>query len=835
MPLSALFDGYATPDAAERASILIVDDLPEKLLVFETILADLDQHLVIARSGSEALREVLRQQFAVILMDVNMPGIDGLETARLIRGYRRSAHTPIIFVTAYADELQTAQGYSLGAVDYILSPVIPDVLRSKVRVFVDLFIMQQRLRQQALERIAIARAEAAQRAAEENTRRSIFLAQAGRELADSLDADVAMRRLLSLLVPNFAPRALLWLRDAGHGHECVLRCDAPVAAGEPGLFIEGREPMLSEVLYNATRHAIEQMMPALLPAALPEDAAASQAALPAFAPAMPPPGASGLTNDDEDERPPRAPLRRDTASGVVLPLVAGERMLGGLLLSDPHQPPDWPTLEELAGRAAIAFENARLYGALQAEIVERRQAEAGLLEASRRKDEFLAMLSHELRNPLAPIRNAIEVMRALSDASARGEDGHSVDARDRDRDRDRRLGDAVAVTDRQARHLTRLVDELLDVARISQGKIVLKTEMLDLRDIVRHGLEPVQSLIEEQGQQLRLVLPDHPARVRGDAARLIQVVTNLLHNASKYTGAQGRIELTLAHRKADSLAHEGPGGNDGNDGHGGAFVLTVRDNGRGIAASLLPHVFDLFEQGPRGLDRNQGGLGVGLTLVQRLVQLHHGQVEARSEGPGHGSTFEVRLPAEVDEANGATIAPAVPAERVASARVDATSGHGGRDDLRDDGHDGARHDLRIEGQEATGPCRVMVVDDNRDAADSMAVFLELAGFETTVQLDGPSALDAAVAWAPQVVLLDIGLPGLDGYEVARRLRALPGGMDGLLIALTGYGQQDDRRRAHEAGFDVHLVKPADPDAVVELIQEWRQRDRSVRAAEAAAR
>ncbi len=301
MPLSALFDGYATPDAAERASILIVDDLPEKLLVFETILADLDQHLVIARSGSEALREVLRQQFAVILMDVNMPGIDGLETARLIRGYRRSAHTPIIFVTAYADELQTAQGYSLGAVDYILSPVIPDVLRSKVRVFVDLFIMQQRLRQQALERIAIARAEAAQRAAEENTRRSIFLAQAGRELADSLDAEVAMRRLLALLVPRFAPRALLWLRDAGHGHERVLRCDAPIAAGEPPLFIEGREQMLSEVLYNAARSALEQMI-----------GAAGGGASPAL-------------------------LRRETASGVALPLVAGERALGGLLLVDPHR------------------------------------------------------------------------------------------------------------------------------------------------------------------------------------------------------------------------------------------------------------------------------------------------------------------------------------------------------------------------------------------------------------------------------------------------------------------------------------------------------------------
>ncbi|WP_423600816.1 response regulator [Roseateles sp. MS654] len=799
MPLSPLFDGYATPDAAERASILIVDDLPEKLLVFETILADLDQHLVIARSGSEALREVLRQQFAVILMDVNMPGIDGLETARLIRGYRRSAHTPIIFVTAYADELQTAQGYSLGAVDYILSPVIPDVLRSKVRVFVDLFIMQQRLRQQALERIAIARAEAAQRAAEENTRRSIFLAQAGRELADSLDADVAMRRLLALLVPRFAPRALLWLRDAGHGHERVLRCDAPIAAGEPPLFTEGREQMLSEVLYNATRNALEQMIPALQPGALPSPPPLPPAvptALPAFAP-------SGLPGDDAAVA--RMPLRRDTASGVVLPLVAGERALGGLLLSEPHQPPDWPTLEELAGRAAIAFENARLYGALQAEIVERRQVEAELLEASRRKDEFLAMLSHELRNPLAPIRNAIEVMRTLlASEDALPQDRTPDRTPDRGQGRDRRLAEAVSVTDRQAKHLTRLVDELLDVARISQGKIVLKTELLDLRDVVRQAVEPVQSLIDAQGQQLQLQLPDRPARVRGDAARLIQVVTNLLHNASKYTEPEGHISLTLTQAlPGDGSAALGDGG------AGGAFTVSVRDNGRGIAASLLPHVFDLFEQGPRSLDRNQGGLGVGLTLVQRLVQLHHGRVEAHSDGPGCGSEFIVRLPAApAEDAALPSPAPVAPTVRSAAVRPSAD------DEVA---------------------CRVMVVDDNRDAADSMAVFLDLAGFETQVQLDGSAALEAATRQLPQVVLLDIGLPGLDGYEVARRLRGLPGGDRCLLIALTGYGQQDDRRRAHEAGFDVHLVKPADPDAVVELVQEWRHRERAAARAETAAR
>ncbi|SEK26790.1 His Kinase A (phospho-acceptor) domain-containing protein [Roseateles sp. YR242] len=731
MPLTGLLESDANAPQ-ERANILIVDDLPEKLLVFETILADLGQNLVIVRSGSEALREVLRREFAVILMDVNMPGIDGLETARLIRGYRRSAHTPIIFVTAYADELQTSQGYSLGAVDYILSPVIPDVLRSKVRVFVDLYNMQQRLRQQALERIAIARAEAAQRAAEEGTRRSIFLAQAGRELADSLDADVGMRRLLALLVPRFAPRALLWLRDTGRGHERVLRCEAPALEGEAPLYFEGRDDVLSEVLYGSTRDTLEALT------------------------------GSGARPDEES--PSRLTLpRRDTGHGVVLPLITGERVLGGLLLCDPHRPPDWPTLEELANRAAIALENARLYGALQAEIVERRQAEANLLEASRRKDEFLAMLSHELRNPLAPIRNAVEVMRQVGAGA------------------DPRLTQAVSVTDRQVKHLTRLVDELLDVARISQGKIVLKTETVDLRDLVTQGLEPVQPLMAAQQQTLMVKMPDGPVWIRGDGARLIQVVTNLLHNAAKYTGPQGRIELSL------EINEQG-------------IDLRVRDNGRGIEPELLPHVFDLFEQGPRGLDRNQGGLGVGLTLVQRLVQLHQGTVAARSEGPAQGSEFHVHLPPQLVEEDHAAVPLPVAGTTASSGWAEGHSAQPARD------------------------CRVLVVDDNRDAADSMAVFLELAGFETGVELDGPDAIRRCTAERPRVVLLDIGLPGLDGYEVARRIRSLPEMNDALLIALTGYGQLDDRRRAHEAGFDVHLVKPADPDAVVELIEEWRQRD-----------
>ncbi len=769
MPLNAILDGELSPPADDRASILIVDDLPEKLLVFETILADLGQHLVIVRSGSEALREVLRREFAVILMDVNMPGIDGLETARLIRGYRRSAHTPIIFVTAYADELQTSQGYSLGAVDYILSPVVPDVLRSKVRVFVDLYNLQQRLRQQALERIAIARAEEAQRAAEESTRRSIFLAQAGRELADSLDADVAMRRFLGLVVPRFGPRALLWLRDAGRGHERVMRCDAPAADGEPPICTDGREDMLSEVLYNATRDTLDALTGA------------------------------ALSHRNDGQAPP-ALSRRENHHGVVLPLLTGERVLGGLLLCEPHQPPDWPTLEELTGRAAIAFENARLYGALQSEIVERRQAEASLLEASQRKDEFLAMLSHELRNPLAPIRNAVEVMRQLAP------------------DHDGRLAQAVSLTERQVKHLTRLVDELLDVARISQGKIVLKTDTVDLRQIVQQGAEAVQPLIDEQHQQLRLQLPDQPVWMRGDSARLIQVVTNLLHNAAKYTEPGGRIALTL-------------------EATASGIVLSVTDNGRGIAPELLPHVFDLFEQGPRGLDRNQGGLGVGLTLVQRLVQLHQGAVHALSAGLGQGSEFRVELPPplieapDVASAVGAMAAVgavgAVSASEEVPSAFTASLADGTAAASLDRGAMAAKPNTPAASAplQAPGPdFRVLVVDDNRDAADSMAVFLELAGFLTDVALDGPQALQFCERVQPQVVLLDIGLPGLDGYEVARRLRAQPAMQHGLLIALTGYGQQDDRRRAHEAGFDVHLVKPADPDAVVELIEEWRRRE-----------
>ncbi|RZL00260.1 MAG: response regulator [Rubrivivax sp.] len=680
----------------DKANILIVDDLPEKLLVFRTVLEELGQNLVFVRSGSEALKEVLKREFAVILLDVNMPDIDGLETAQLIRTYKRSAHTPIIFITAYADEIQTSRGYSLGAVDYILSPVVPEMLRSKVRVFVDLHKLQRRTHRQAEERVALVAAEAARRLAEETTQRSNFLAQASRALSGSLDVRVGMRHLLELLVPDVASRATVTVLDE------VLHCEASAASGTR-VFHDGGLDRLPAHCQGAVAQAL-----------------ASSARAP-----LPPPFFGG-----------------------AIPMVVGDRVLGALLVMTDTEDRDWSTLEDVAGRAAMAFENARLYRTLETEIDERRQAETKLQLSNQRKDEFLAMLSHELRNPLAPIRNAIEVIRRVVPSEPT-------------------LDWANDVMDRQIKHLTRLVEELLDVARISQGKIVLQMEPVDLQAVIAQSIETVRPFMEGRRHTLTHKVPASPVWMRGDFARLLQIVSNLLNNAAKYTEEGGAIHLALTVEN-------------------GQAVIAVADNGIGIEENLLPHVFDLFEQGKRSLDRSQGGLGVGLTLVQRLVQLHSGQVQALSQGAGQGSEFRVMLPCLV-EVN----APAP-----------------------------------VEPPEADNPsvgCRVLVVDDNIDAAESIAMFLMIAGNEVKTVADGLQALACAPVYAPEVVVLDIGLPGMNGYEVAARLRQLPQTADALLIALTGYGQESDKVHAKNAGFDAHLVKPTDPGALADLIQAHHQR------------
>jgi signal transduction histidine kinase len=518
---------------SDRANILIVDDLPEKLLVFETILSNLGENLVMVRSGSDALAEVLKRDFAVILLDVNMPDIDGLETAEYIRRYKKSAHTPIIFITAYADEMQTAKGYQLGAVDYILSPIQPDILRSKVRVFVELYKLQQQARIMAEERLALERAETARKAAE---------------------------------------------------------------------------------------------------------------------------------------------------------------------------------------------------------------------EANRLKDDFIAMLSHELRNPLAPIRTAADVIRRLAQP-------------------DPKISVATDMIERQVGHLVRLVDDLLDMARISRGRITLRKEHLELERVITHGLEPVRPLIESRRQTLDVSLPSAPVWVSGDFVRLGQVVTNLVNNASKYTPQGGHIAVQATAERGHAL-------------------IVVRDTGVGIEPQLLPRIFELFVQGQRSLDRSEGGMGIGLALARQLIELHQGAIEAYSEGSGKGAVFTVSLPCINSVAN-IDITPSVPVTLSTAGR------------------------------------RILVVDDNADAAQSIALLLQLSGHDTRVVTESVQVIGACAEYSPQVVILDIGLPTIDGYQLARELRRQPGGAEVALIALTGYGQKNDRERARDAGFDHYFVKPVDPDHLQTAIRLGR--------------
>jgi PAS domain S-box-containing protein len=378
----------------------------------------------------------------------------------------------------------------------------------------------------------------------------------------------------------------------------------------------------------------------------------------------------------------------------------------------------------------------RGYAKVTQDLTQRRRIEV-LEETTRRVNEFLAMLAHELRNPLAPIRNAVGVM-------------HSKQIQDPT------LQWSRDVIERQTAHLGRLVDDLLDVSRITSGRLTLQRERLDMAVVFDRAVESTRPLIEARRQTLEVRLPQHSIWVDGDLIRLTQVVLNLLNNAAKYTPENGRIWLS------GELEH-------------GHAVIRVRDSGVGIAPNLKDKIFDLFTQGTRSLDRSEGGLGIGLTLVERLTALHGGTVEARSEGLNQGSEFIVTLPA---------IADPRPADRPAGAATVPLAGR-----------------LRR---------RVLVVDDNRDATDSMAMLLSVWGHDARIARDGHEALGTAADFQPEVILLDIGLPGMDGYEVARRLRDMPGLRNTVLIAMTGYGQEDDRVRSREAGFARHLVKPADP-------------------------
>ncbi len=389
--------------------------------------------------------------------------------------------------------------------------------------------------------------------------------------------------------------------------------------------------------------------------------------------------------------------------------------------------------EDLGRRAAMAIENASLYRTLQ--------------EADRRKDEFLATLAHELRNPLAPIRTGLHVLKmAKGDASV--------------------AENARTMMDRQLNHMVRLVDDLLDVSRITRGKLELRKERVELATIVQNAVEASRPLIDQQGHRLSITLPPTPIYLEADATRLAQVLQNLLNNAAKYSDKGGHIWLS-AEQQTEEL------------------VIRVKDSGIGIPASHLPRIFEMFSQVDSALEKAQGGLGIGLSLVKGLVEMHGGTIAARSDGPGQGSEFIVRLPPLIER-------------KAASSQPDQTD----------------------EAAQSNGAqYRILVVDDNEDSTGWLATMLEMMGNEVRTAHDGEAGIAVAAEFRPNLILMDIGMPKMNGYEAAHRIRQEPWGKQPIIVALTGWGAADDRRRTQDAGFNRHLVKPVDPAEIEKLLAE----------------
>ncbi|HEY1585047.1 MAG TPA: ATP-binding protein, partial [Polyangia bacterium] len=599
------------------AEILLVDDDPKTLLAMEAMLGDVGGALVAARSGREALLKLLTQDFAVILLDVQMPDLDGFETAELIRERDKSRHTPIIFLTAFnQNDRAMLRGYSLGAVDFMFKPIVPEILRSKVQVFVELQRKTEEVQRQArLIRDAEAR-EHARRLGEERQRweadnlraqmereraAAVEMARKAEELARAVaDRDSAARALVQsnarlALLSDTANRLLtgqrphelldeLFVRLTGHldldiyayrsldedGTTLTLRSWGGISDEEA----HGYETMsvvggvLGVIAESRTRFIIDSETP--------ESDAAELMAM----------GPGGVS------------------AGVWFPLLADDRLIGTLAFATRRRPrfslEELAVLQLVADQISIALERERLMTELQARNIE-------LADADKRKDEFLAMLAHELRNPLAPIVNALHV--AGLDAQSRGGS----------------VARAHATMERQVRHLIRLVDDLLDVSRITHNKIELRRERTELQTVVEQALQIARPTVVAREHALVIELPDERIPVDVDVTRMTQVVANLVHNAAKYTNPRGTITLKVE-RDNDEV------------------VLRVRDTGIGIDPDMLPKVFELFVQVDNSSDRAAGGLGIGLTLVKRLVQMHGGEVIATSDGVGKGSEFIVTIP-----------------------------------------------------------------------------------------------------------------------------------------------------------------------------------------------
>jgi PAS domain S-box-containing protein len=671
----------------EQVNILIVDDEPRNLSVLETVLVDPRYRLVRAESADEALLALVAEEFTLIILDIHMPGMNGFELAELIKKRKKTAEVPIIFLTAYySDDQHVLEGYSTGAVDYLHKPINPTVLQSKVAVFVELFTRRRQCELAAKNLLS-------EMAARVRVQEELLLLN--RELEHRVD-----ERTVELLEAGAA---------LGESEERLRLANEASGTGLWEWNVLSNHVTWSPECYaihGMTRGEFDGSLKSFFQRIHPEDQARAQATI--------------LASLD-DRKVYECDFRIVRPDGTIR----------------------WVTNR---GRAFFDGSNQplRLIGTV-VDISYRKEAELQLLDTDRRKNEFLATLAHELRNPLAPIRNAVQILLLA---------GLEVP----------NLKWATEVIDRQVRQMTRLVDDLLEVSRITTGKLEVRRETLELAAVIQEAVETSFPLIEQGGHELTVSVPPQPVIVNADMIRLAQVFSNLLNNAAKYTEPGGHIQISLEAIEDYAL-------------------VSVKDSGTGISAEMLPHVFEMFMQVDRNVHRSKGGLGIGLTLVKRLIEMHGGSIEVRSEGPGRGSEFIVRLP---------TVPLGMPVIQEPPNPVTASN---------------------------NTPLRILVVDDNEDGANSLGKMLQMSGNEVRVAHDGLAAIEVAEAFRPQVILLDIGMPKLDGYDACRRIRETSWGKNTVLIALTGWGQDEDRRRTHEAGFDYHLVKPVEASTLVKVLTE----------------
>ena len=891
--------------SSARPRILLVDDQPSRLLTYESILSGLGVECVWAFSGTEALGRLLKDDFAVILLDVNMPGMDGFEVARMVREHPRLERTPIIFVTAInVTELDQLRGYEVGGIDYMAVPVVPEILRSKVAVLVELHrrrselqhlnhaLAEARAERDAEHAKVVAKKDSQLRALFEHPTELTLVLRAerdadgeiadwayveananalallgktreqliGRRLRDVLPVDradsvivrcnrVLLTRSTEQYESRFGDRDFLAtlfsigddsvissavditerkraeasLRDSERRYRALVE-HAPVAVAHntmDGRFDYANQAFCDLVGYTHDELRARTWQEITHPSDVDRDLALGQRVLTNQQPnytlekryirkdgsvvwvelfgnfvlddrGLPIQGVA-VAIDINARKQSNEALRaseerfRDLANhidqfawtcdrlgqatwyndrwyqytGTTFEHTRNEgwkplhhpyhlaRVMAGIERAIAAGEP-WEDTFPLRGKdgqyrwflsraVPIRDEHGQVlrWFGTNTDVTAQRELQEALQETDRRKDEFLAMLAHELRNPVAPIANVAEVLsRVLADDEEK-----------------KTLADIIR---RQAMHLSRLLDDLLDVARVTQGHIELRRAVMPLAVCIQQAVETAQPLIRERQHRLTVSETFQPLHVNADRVRLAQAIANVIINAAKYTQPGGDIRIRTFI----------------DDGHA---AVEISDTGVGIAPEFLSKVFDLFAQSDRTLDRSQGGLGIGLAVSKKLIEMHGGTVMASSAGADQGATFTIRLPLE-DPAPDTSATPQ---------------------------------------SSSAPPRRVLIVDDNEDSADSLAILLELEGHVVRAVYSAMDALEQVSVFAPEIVLLDIGLPGMNGYDVAQRINALPN--PPRLVAVSGYAQREDKERSAAAGFSAHLVKPVDIAALKRVL------------------